>query len=209
MRLGLVDAAAGDVTDIPNERCESCHKMTGRKAGRGDEPCASTTRRVSLRSDARGATGPRSTVRTSESSREPTCSSVWCVTFASGRPWSATSVTRVVLRVTASGRGRSQVTHGRNWKRDHGLGSVIACAACHEESKCFKCHGAGVPHAHGLHAHPRRVRSVAGAELHFVSRRSFCDSCHGIVMPHPQDFKHAARNGRQTERREVVQEVPR
>lgn len=84
-----------------------------------------------------------------------------------------------------------KVTHGPDWKRAHGLGDLRTCKACHDSSKCAKCHGTEIPHARVFRArHGDLVKADAGAKEQCFTchRRDSCDSCHGLPMPHPARY---------------------
>jgi len=86
-------------------------------------------------------------------------------------------------------RGPWAVTHGPNWKQTHGMGDLRTCNACHEPSKCVKCHGVELPHPVGFggtHSAAAMGAPDSCAQCH--DRRAFCDDCHGIEMPHPAEF---------------------
>ncbi len=86
-------------------------------------------------------------------------------------------------------RGPWQVTHGKDWKKTHGMGQTDSCATCHPQGFCAKCHRVSVPHpvefgsTHGELA----IADPQSCESCHKSRR-FCDACHGMAMPHPVGF---------------------
>jgi hypothetical protein len=80
------------------------------------------------------------------------------------------------------------VTHGLNWKQTHGMGRMSTCSVCHQQDKCVRCHGPGVPHsATFLEDHPG-YSSRSDAKCTSCHRPTFCADCHQIEMPHPEDF---------------------
>jgi hypothetical protein len=86
-------------------------------------------------------------------------------------------------------RGPWQVTHGPNWEKTHGMGTLASCVACHPADYCVRCHGTVIPHGvdfgttHGKQAEVDRDQCL-------VCHKSeqFCKACHGIDMPHPAGF---------------------
>ncbi len=87
-------------------------------------------------------------------------------------------------------------THGPEWRSTHGMGDMKTCGACHEDTKCVGCHGAGVPHAADfVKKHPEPSRSPA-ADCEGCHEELFCADCHKYEMPHPKSFTPAARPDR-------------
>lgn len=85
--------------------------------------------------------------------------------------------------------GTFAVTHGADWRKTHGLGDMRTCVACHDSSKCDKCHGTGVPHSADFvikHGEPATSADAKCLECHV---RAFCSDCHGYEMPHPVEFR--------------------
>jgi hypothetical protein len=86
-------------------------------------------------------------------------------------------------------RGAWRVTHGPGWESTHPMGDYDACATCHTESSCMRCHGVPVPHpasfgsTHGQYAKAPKSTCYTCHEM-----QSFCNDCHGIEMPHPHNF---------------------
>jgi len=81
-----------------------------------------------------------------------------------------------------------RVTHGPNYLKTHGMGDMNSCVACHESSKCAKCHGAGLPHPADFvsnHADSALSKSAKCTDCH---AKQFCNDCHGYPMPHPEKF---------------------
>jgi hypothetical protein len=84
--------------------------------------------------------------------------------------------------------GSFRVTHGPNWQSTHGMGRMDSCAACHDDSKCVGCHGAGVPHGgeflvrHATHSKSKDAKCTT------CHRSEFCTDCHAYPMPHTRDF---------------------
>lgn len=93
-------------------------------------------------------------------------------------------------RPTDAPRGPWQVTHGPNWEKTHGLGSVDTCVTCHPNDYCTRCHGVAVPHprdfggTHGTLA----IEKPEVCERCHPARAAFCDACHTTEMPHPATF---------------------
>lgn len=91
-------------------------------------------------------------------------------------------------------------THGRDWKKMHGMGDLRLCGACHTAVRCTSCHGTPLPHALSwLNDHGAESTRVNCSQCH---ARSFCDSCHRIRMPHPSDFirRHPAEGRKDSKR---------
>lgn len=86
--------------------------------------------------------------------------------------------------------GPWQVTHGREWRNTHGMGSVRYCSTCHPSDYCVRCHATPLPHSDDWgREHAAASRSAAGAKCGTCHKtRDLCDSCHGIQMPHPKGF---------------------
>lgn len=84
--------------------------------------------------------------------------------------------------------GSFALTHSASWEKSHGMGDSLACAACHSEEKCVKCHGAGVPHGPAFATNHSSIAVRPDAKCLTCHVRKFCDDCHGLEMPHPADF---------------------
>ena len=86
-------------------------------------------------------------------------------------------------------RGPWQVTHGKDWRKMHGMGQTDSCSTCHPVGFCAKCHNVAVPHpadfgaTHGDMA----IQDLESCQTCHTSR-AFCDACHGMPMPHPSGF---------------------
>jgi hypothetical protein len=85
--------------------------------------------------------------------------------------------------------GPWQVTHGKNWRKTHGMGDITVCGVCHPASKCVGCHGSVIPHpvdfgrTHGNLAQTPEAKCEGCHD-----RQTFCVGCHGVPMPHPSGF---------------------
>lgn len=93
-------------------------------------------------------------------------------------------------RPTDAPKGPWQVTHGPNWEKTHGLGSVDTCVTCHPNDYCTRCHGVAVPHPRdfgGTHGKLATEKPEVCERCH-PARAEFCDACHTIEMPHPATF---------------------
>jgi hypothetical protein len=96
--------------------------------------------------------------------------------------------------------GTFAVTHGPNYLTTHGMGKMTTCGACHEDSKCAGCHGAGVPHGARFVQQHAQAAALPGADCQGCHIGTFCSDCHTYEMPHPASFtpEHAdivARDG--------------
>lgn len=81
------------------------------------------------------------------------------------------------------------VTHGPQWKKNHGLGDLRVCGTCHTPQKCEGCHGVPFPHPDGFGAeHGRQAVQRGKKTCYGCHAPSFCTSCHAMPMPHPTDF---------------------
>lgn len=80
------------------------------------------------------------------------------------------------------------VTHGPNYLKTHGMGKMSTCRACHEPSKCSKCHGAGLPHAADFVSNHAGAATDATAKCTDCHTEKFCLDCHIYPMPHPRTF---------------------
>lgn len=79
-------------------------------------------------------------------------------------------------------------THGKDWRKTHGMGKASTCVVCHTAADCTECHGVGLPHDRSfLKAHPQVAKS-ADARCSTCHDTAFCADCHGIEMPHPKGF---------------------
>jgi hypothetical protein len=87
-------------------------------------------------------------------------------------------------------KGPWQVTHGKNWRKTHGMGDQSTCGTCHPSNFCARCHRVPVPHGadfgatHGTFAQEDRAACLTCHK----SAKAFCDECHGMEMPHPEGF---------------------
>lgn len=82
-----------------------------------------------------------------------------------------------------------RVTHGAQWKTQHGMGNINLCRVCHPQSDCVRCHAIPIPHPEGFGAAHGQYSALANARCDDCHDQStFCDSCHGVSMPHPADF---------------------
>jgi len=80
------------------------------------------------------------------------------------------------------------ITHGPNHMKTHGMGAQRTCVPCHGNTKCGRCHGAGVPHQIGFVNQHGAVAKSAEAKCMMCHRASFCTDCHRLQMPHPAQF---------------------
>lgn len=84
--------------------------------------------------------------------------------------------------------GEWAVTHGSNWRKTHGMGSLETCAACHPRDYCARCHGIRLPHdLNFIRSHPSQALAFR-KDCAVCHGQPFCDSCHGMPMPHPDGF---------------------
>jgi hypothetical protein len=84
--------------------------------------------------------------------------------------------------------GPWKTTHGKNWRKLHGMGNMKSCTLCHSENFCLRCHSVTMPHPdswiniHGAEALKNRQGCLKCHE------ESFCKSCHQTDMPHPNNW---------------------
>jgi hypothetical protein len=93
-------------------------------------------------------------------------------------------------KVTFGGTSAWRVTHGRNWRSTHGMGSLSSCRLCHRPGYCAKCHY-DQPHPDkwaGEHGAAAVATGGIKASCLSCHVKAFCDSCHGIPMPHPASW---------------------
>lgn len=86
--------------------------------------------------------------------------------------------------------GPWQITHGPNWAKTHGMGTLQYCSECHNPSYCSRCHGIALPHPANFGELHGEASLAPGAKcLSCHNRATFCLACHGMPMPHPADFR--------------------
>lgn len=87
-----------------------------------------------------------------------------------------------------SHKGPWSITHGPNWKKQHGMGNPKTCPTCHDENFCVICHNTEVPHTQPWsYLHPAAAKQ--GTEpCYRCHRKNYCMDCHRIQMPHPDNF---------------------
>ena len=87
------------------------------------------------------------------------------------------------------------ITHGKNWRKTHGMGNTATCSVCHTAAKCEKCHGVGLPHDKEFMARHGAIAGDPAAKCYTCHDTRFCADCHGLAMPHSKTFTrdHAAR----------------
>lgn len=190
MRLRLTDVSSGGATDIPNLRCMSCHiavnkgaQVVGQSVKLNHEACAATSRCVRCHGSV--VHGPdQRLVRGIDMFECLDChtkvgQAVECDSCHPGR-----------LKKDRITTGTFAVTHGPKWREAHGVGSVSACSACHDEAKCGKCHGIGVPHGSGFVPIHGAYAQAPEQKCESCHQPTFCNLCHGVLMPHPRQFKN-------------------
>lgn len=92
------------------------------------------------------------------------------------------------VRVRRNPRGPWQITHGRQWRRLHGMGDLNNCNVCHRPNFCARCHGVDLPHSDfWLNLHGKDAKTAREGCLKCHQQR-LCDTCHRIKMPHPASF---------------------
>lgn len=187
MRTQLVEVSGTDAIAVPNSRCTACHDMS--KSG-----AVGSAVRIDHQACAAGDTCVRCHDAVVHGSNQQLITAIDMFECLECHTKEAQT-----LECDACHRGRLPrdrvktgtfaVTHGRDWERNHGMGSITACTACHTPDDCSECHGTGVPH--GLYfatQHGARAASKQ-AKCESCHREDYCDSCHGLQMPHPKGFK--------------------
>ncbi len=88
--------------------------------------------------------------------------------------------------------GPWQVTHGKEWRTTHGMGSIRSCVECHDASYCVQCHKTPLPHEPGFGTTHGKESAKPDAQCDQChDRQGFCDACHGVPMPHGAGFMKA------------------
>jgi hypothetical protein len=82
-----------------------------------------------------------------------------------------------------------RVSHGPDWRSNHGLLDMDLCQNCHTQQYCMRCHGvADLPHSSGwLDTHGKAAKGQREA-CYVCHEQQSCASCHGLPMPHPDDW---------------------
>jgi hypothetical protein len=195
MRLKVMDLDGRSVTSVPNSRCESCHEniseksaVVGRALKIDHQACAAADRcsRCHMGDVHKADVSPTKSMQMFEclSCHNRTGASQKCDSCHKGR-----------IQRDRVAKGTFAVTHGKNWRRNHGLGNMMSCSACHTSPDCGKCHGVGVPHTEGFVNQHRSFATQPSADCRSCHEKQFCTSCHGVELPHPQSFK--ARHARE------------
>ncbi len=91
-------------------------------------------------------------------------------------------------------KGPWQVTHGANWAKTHGMGTLEWCATCHPAGYCTRCHGVDLPHPADFGRTHGALAKGPKAQCRSCHEPALCDGCHGVPMPHPEGFlaRHSA-----------------
>ncbi|MDI6711869.1 MAG: hypothetical protein QMD96_01380 [Anaerosomatales bacterium] len=85
-------------------------------------------------------------------------------------------------------KGPWQITHGANWSKTHGMGTLQWCATCHPSGYCVRCHGVGLPHPADFGRTHGALAKAPKAACRSCHDEALCDGCHGVPMPHPEGF---------------------
>jgi hypothetical protein len=96
---------------------------------------------------------------------------------------------------TRSAKPEFGVTHGPTWQQTHGMGQMSSCSVCHQEDKCARCHGSGVPHPATFLSSHAEISTREDAACSSCHDDTFCFGCHQTEMPHPPGFaaRHSER----------------
>jgi len=92
--------------------------------------------------------------------------------------------------------GAWQISHGKNWRKTHGMGNINICQVCHSKLYCSRCHEIELPHPMAwLTTHGKEVKNseAAANSCNQCHKGALCEGCHTMQMPHPNDFleKHS------------------
>lgn len=187
MRLKVLDVSGTEASVVSDARCLTCHDLTKTKvvgsAIRIDHAACTVGESCTRCHDAAVHGSEGKSIGSADMFDCLNChtrqnASVECDTCHEGR------LPRDRVKT-----GTFAVTHGADWKSNHGLGSVRACSACHTDKDCGKCHGSGVPHGPSFGTQHGAVAATGQARCQTCHKQTFCDSCHGMKMPHPSGFK--------------------
>ncbi len=138
--------------------------------------------------DCHSGVGHKNTVRKQEN---PTMDK--CTTCHNGKTASKTCKICHVEKAKRKVRnyGPWQVTHGKDWRKTHGMGNLTSCIICHSKEDCSRCH-LEMPHVQNwpyYHGKMALKNDCFGCHI-----QSYCVDCHRIEMPHPESFlpRHSA-----------------
>ena len=84
--------------------------------------------------------------------------------------------------------GSFAITHGKEWRKTHGMGNMANCSVCHTAAKCEKCHGLGLPHDKEFLTQHGTISADPKAKCSSCHEKRFCLDCHGLRMPHTRQF---------------------
>lgn len=189
MILPLVDGAGRDWAAVENERCLSCHETINTKVVtlngiRTDHKSCATDAQCSDCHSSVAHGGVTSWVRGYDME---TC--LACHVSEASTECDVCHVTRDRDRRVST--GSFAVTHGKEWRKTHGMGNTATCTVCHTAAKCEKCHGAGLPHGKGFIDQHSEVSTSPAAKCTSCHEQRFCSDCHGLQMPHSKGFVRA------------------
>ena len=187
MALHLEPVGSGPVAGISDQTCLSCHAavMTGVVKGNGLSIDHSKCSKGRMCTDCHSDTAHGQAVK-------------WIRTSSMNQCLECHATQRVRADCTTChgertaqqlmNKGEWAVTHGPKWKQTHGMGDLKACAACHPDNFCVRCHGLPLPHdSNFIRNHPAYALTLR-QDCIVCHRQTFCDSCHGLEMPHPATF---------------------
>ncbi|MEW5705927.1 MAG: hypothetical protein AB1743_03900 [Actinomycetota bacterium] len=174
--------------DVPNVVCSACHSND-------EKTSINKGIRINHKAIIKSAyrcTGCHSTVVHGKAVPNPRFASMdKCTACHIGKSPSSECITCHVENVSQLDRtfkGPWQISHGKNWRKLHGMGDTSGCGTCHADYFCLVCHSVSMPHPdawmnqHGKEA----LKSREGClKCH---KEAFCDSCHHIEMPHQSNF---------------------
>lgn len=82
-------------------------------------------------------------------------------------------------------------THGGGSTRNHGMGDLDTCKACHAPQQCMACHPLQMPHPNtfmGSHGADIVQGNLTRQTCSTCHQPASCDNCHGVPMPHREGF---------------------
>lgn len=188
MVIPLVPELDRSYSEVPRERCLSCHEDV-----QGSQVVGTRGLRIKHAQCAAGAlcTDCHSVTAHGAATRWPRTSQMEACYRCHGVTNKVVACDschdrREEREIVSSGAFR--VTHGDEWKATHGMGDMDSCQACHDSDKCGKCHGVGVPHTRnflGTHATFSVDPKAKCMDCHV---EKFCSDCHAYPMPHSVEF---------------------
>ena len=186
MTIPLMDGEGRDWETVDNTQCLSCHKEINEKVASSNgyridhSTCATDKECVDCHSDV-AHDGATKWVRAYDMEACLQCH----VSEASTKCDTCHVEKDRAIRVAT---GTFAITHGKEWRKTHGMGNMTNCSVCHTAAKCEKCHGIGLPHDKEFRDQHGTVSADRRAKCSSCHDNNFCADCHGLQMPHPRRF---------------------